>query len=99
WNASMAAVGPELCYRGGAGMRARSRVAVGSQAAASDELCRDDVALDLVRALAEDHQRCITEVPLDVVVGGVAVGAMHPHRGERVLHGGLGGEQLGHAGL
>jgi predicted amidohydrolase len=69
------------------------------EAAAFDELRGDDVALDLVGALADDHQRRVTEVALDVVLRGVAVAAVDPHRVQRHLHGDLGGEQLGHAGF
>src|SRR5450759_3703317 len=64
-----------------------------------DELPDDDVALDLVRALADDHQRRVTEVALDVELGGVAIAAMDAHRVQCDLHGGLGGEQLRHTGF
>ena len=37
-----------------------------TEAAAGDQLGRDHVALDLVGALADDHQRRVPEVPLDV---------------------------------
>src|SRR5450759_975173 len=64
-----------------------------------DELPDDDVALDLVGALADDHQRRVTEVALDVELGGVAIAAMDAHRVQCDLHGGLGGEQLRHTGF
>src|SRR6202044_2572076 len=69
------------------------------QAAALAELGGDDVALDLVGALADDHQGGVAEVALDVVLGGVAVAAVDPDRVQRHLHRDLGGEELGHAGL
>ena len=40
-----------------------------AEAAAGDQLGRDHVALDLVGALADDHQRRVPEVPLDVIFG------------------------------
>src|ERR1700693_585659 len=45
------------------------------QPAAGDQLRRDHVALDLVGALADDHQRRVPEVALHVVLGRVAVAA------------------------
>src|SRR5699024_11270386 len=39
----------------------------------TDELLGADVHLDLVRAFAYDHQRCVTIVAFDVGVGGIAV--------------------------
>ena len=58
-------------------------IVVGSnvQPASLDQLLGDDVALDLVGALADDHQRGVAEVPLDVELGGVAVPAVD--RGSR----------------
>src|SRR5665811_474361 len=64
-----------------------------------DELPGDDVALDLVGALADDHQRCVTEVALDVELRGVAVATVDAHRVQCDLHGDLRGEQLRHPGL
>src|SRR5207302_9105313 len=64
-----------------------------------DELAGDERALDLVGALADDHQRRVTVVALDVEPGehpGLAVGAQRDHRG---LVGRLRGDQLGHARL
>src|SRR5689334_5594079 len=69
------------------------------QATAGDELGGDDVALDFVGALADDHQRGVAEVSFDVKLGGVAVTAVDAHRVERDFHGGLRREQLGHARL
>src|SRR5680860_1880142 len=63
-----------------------------------DELTGDDVALDLVGALADDHQRCVTEVALDVELRGVAVATVDAHRVQCDLHGDLRGEQLRHPG-
>ena len=40
-----------------------------AETAARDQLLGDDVALDLVRALADDHQRGVPEVALDVELG------------------------------
>src|ERR1035441_4667207 len=70
-----------------------------AQAAAADQLACDDVALDLVRPLAHDHQRRVPEVALDLELGGVAVAAVDAHGVHRDVHRGLRGEQLGHAGL
>ena len=55
-----------------------------------DQLRGDDVALDLVRALTDDHERRVPEVALDVELGGVAVPAVHLHcvGGHRARHGG-----------
>src|SRR5258708_38280729 len=67
--------------------------------AAGDELSGNDVALNLVGALPDDHQRRVAEVALDVVFGRIAVAAVDPHRAERDLHRRLRGEQLRHPGL
>src|SRR5262245_16965907 len=66
---------------------------------ASDQLSRDDVALDLVGPLADDHQRGVSEVALHVVLLGVAVAAVDTDRVEGDLHGCLRGEELGHPGF
>jgi hypothetical protein len=63
-----------------------------AESASGDQLGRDHVALDLVGALADDHQRRVPEVALDVVLGRVAVAAVDPDRVERDLHRGLRGE-------
>src|SRR6185312_3580103 len=70
-----------------------------SEPAAGHQLCGDDVALDFVGAFADDHQRGVAKVALDVVFGGIAVAAVDANRVERDLHRHLGGEQLGHPGL
>ena len=67
--------------------------------AAGDELPGDHVALDLVGALADDHQRRIAEVAFDIELGGIAVAAVDPDSIQSDLHRDLGGEQLGHPGL
>src|SRR5258708_3762749 len=69
------------------------------QATSLDELPGYHVPLDLVGALADDHQRSVPEVPLNVVLGRVAVAPVNAHRVERNLHRALGREQLGHARL
>src|SRR6202012_3112977 len=63
------------------------------------QLSGNDIALNLVGALADDHQWGVAEVALDVVFGGVSVAAVDAHGVERDLHRHLGGEQLGHPGL
>src|SRR5690348_1207587 len=60
-----------------------------AQAAAGHQLSRDHVALDLVGALADDHQRRVAEVPLDVILGRVPVPAVNADRVEGDLHGRL----------
>src|SRR3984957_8871460 len=70
-----------------------------SEPAAGYQLRGDHVALDLVGALTDDHQRGIAEIPLDVVFGGIPVAAVDAHGVERDLHRHLRGEQLGHPGL
>src|SRR5665647_2464576 len=71
----------------------------GCHRSALDELSGDDVSLDLVGAFADDHQRRVAEVALDVELRGVAVSTVDAHRVQGNLHGGLGGEQLRHTGL
>src|SRR5438067_752187 len=68
----------------------RLRARAGLDPAALDQLADDDVALDLVGALADDHQGRVAEVALDVELGGVAVAAVHADRAQRHLHGRLG---------
>ena len=70
-----------------------------SESAARHQLGRDHVALNLIRALADDHQRGVAEIPLDVELGGIPVAAVDAHGVERDLHCHLGGEQLGHPGF
>src|SRR5271167_2273722 len=70
-----------------------------SEPATGYQLRSDHVALDLVGAFADDHQRGVAEVPLDVVFGGIPVAAVDAHGVERDLHRHLGGEQLGHPRL
>src|SRR5579875_112506 len=64
-----------------------------------DQLRGDHIALYLVGALADDHQRGVAEVAFDVVLGGIAVAAVDSDCIERYLHRHFGGEQLGHPGL
>src|SRR5215472_16049621 len=64
-----------------------------------DPLPRDDDALHLVGALADAGERRVAVQPLDVVLLGIAVGAMDTHRFDTVLQRRLGSEVLGHAGL
>src|SRR5690606_30413947 len=59
----------------------------------------DDQALDLVRALADDHERRVAVVALDRQVGRVADAAVDAHGLGGDGEGGLAGEELGHAGL
>ncbi len=63
-----------------------------SNPAAGHQLSGDHVALNLVRALADDHQRGVAEVALDVVFGGVSVAAVDAYGVERDLHRHFGGE-------
>jgi hypothetical protein len=70
-----------------------------ADSAARDQLNGDEVALDLVGALADDHERGVGEEPLDVELGRVSVAPVDPHRVQRDLHGRLGREQLRHPGL
>src|SRR5665811_556569 len=76
-----------------------SAVMSGGHRSTLDELPGDDVALDLVRALADDHQRCVAEVALDVELRGVAVSTVDAHRVQGNLHGDLRGKQLRHPGF
>src|SRR6266545_7298041 len=69
------------------------------QAVAADDLLDDDVAEHLVGALADDHQRGVAVVALDVELRRVAVAAVDADGVERHLRGHLRAEQLGHAGL
>src|SRR5271166_1225299 len=62
-----------------------------SDPAPSDELPGDPVALYLVGALADDHQRRVAKVAFDVVFGGIAVAAVDTHGVEGDIHGGLRG--------
>src|SRR5579885_868664 len=64
---------------------------------APHELLRDDVALDLVGALAHDHERRVAVVALEGVLGRVAVAAVDPDGIERDRGCHLRREQLGHA--
>src|SRR5579883_1137975 len=57
----------------------------------------DDHALDLVRPLADHHERSITVVALDRKVGRVAHAAVDAHGFGGELEGRLTGEELGHA--
>ncbi|MGW5446133.1 hypothetical protein [Streptomyces asiaticus] len=59
------------------------------QTSAPDQLARDDIALDLVDTLADDHQRGVTEVALDVELGRVAVTAVDADGVQGDLHRGL----------
>src|SRR5919206_37357 len=66
---------------------------------ALQQLLPDDHALDLRRALADEQQRGVAVQALDLVLLRVAVAAVDA---EALLHAeapGLGGEELGHAGL
>ena len=67
--------------------------------AAADRLLHDHVPQHLVGALADDHQRRVAVVALDVELGRVAVPAVDADRVERDLGGHLRAEQLGHAGF
>src|SRR5699024_6134126 len=60
----------------------------GSYPIAADELLGDDIHLDLIRSLADDHQRRVAVVALDVVFGGVSVPALDADlvEGPRDLH-------------
>src|SRR5690606_10364488 len=84
---------------------ARGRARVGRPASAGarpgpgQQAPGDDQALDLVRALADDHERRVAVVALDRQVGRVADAAVDAHGLGGELEGGLAGEELGHAGL
>src|SRR6476661_773963 len=68
-------------------------------AVAGEESTRDDEALDLVRPLADDHQRGVAEVALDGELGRVADPAVDAHGLGRELERGLAREQLRHPGF
>src|SRR3954468_3144092 len=58
-------------------------------AAAGHQLSGDQIALNFVGALTDNHQWRVAEVALDVVFGGIAVATMDPHRVQGDLHGDL----------
>ena len=64
-----------------------------------DEAPRDDRALDLVGALADEHERRVPVIPLEVEVDADARRAEGSERRQRDLVRGLGGVELRHAGL
>ena len=64
-----------------------------------EEAPRDDGPLDLVRALADDHQRRVAVVALDVQRGEGARAAVEPERLDGDLLSGLGGKELRHPRL
>src|SRR6476646_4076447 len=64
-----------------------------------EELLADHHALDLRGALADQQQRGVAVEALDLVLLRVAVAAVDAERVLDDLLAGLGGEQLGHAGL
>ena len=64
-----------------------------------DEASRDDRALDLVGALADEHERRVPVIPLEVEVDADARRAEGSERRQRDLVRGLGGVELRHAGL
>ncbi len=66
---------------------------------AAGERPRDHGAQDVVRALADRHQRHVAVQPLHRELGRIAIAAVHLHRGERAFDRDLGREDLGHAGL
>src|ERR1700757_2695482 len=70
-----------------------------SDPASSNQLPGDHIALDLVGAFADDHQRRVAKVAFDVVFGGVAVTAVDAYGVQGNLHRDLGGEQFGHSGF
>src|SRR5690348_16450614 len=61
---------------------------------ARDERLGDDQPLDVVRALADGHQRGVAVQALDDELRGVAVAAVDAHRLERALDRDLGGVHL-----
>ena len=71
----------------------------GSDRVALEEAAGDHEALDLVGALADDHQRRVAVVALDRELGRVADAAVDAHRLGGDLERGLAREQLRHAGL
>src|SRR5881296_1249454 len=103
--------GPDLGSRGttagtgsGAASASRRRTEaarrrVRSDLVALDKASRDHQTLDLVGAFADDHEGRVAVVALDGELLHVAVAAEDGHRLERDLLAGLGGEELGHAGL
>src|SRR5262249_61110683 len=64
-----------------------------------DPLAGDDDALHLVGALADAGERRVAVEALDVVLLGIAVGAVDAHGFDAVLQRRLRREVLGHAGL
>src|SRR6266566_7220368 len=71
----------------------------GSDLMTLQQLAPDHHALDLRGALADQQQRRVAVQALDLVLLGIAVAAVDA---QALLHAeapGLGGEQLGHAGL
>src|SRR5205814_2105478 len=71
----------------------------GSLCVPLEQAAGDDETLDLVGALADDHQRRVAVVALDGQLGGVAVAAVHAHGLGGALERRLRREQLGHARL
>src|SRR5438105_2647800 len=71
----------------------------GSDLVALHEAAGDHKPLDLVRALADDHEGRVAVVALDAELLRVAVAAEDAHRLERDLLAGLRREQLRHARL
>src|SRR5699024_5594745 len=71
----------------------------GSYPIAADELFGDDIHLDLIRSLADDHQRRIAVVAFDIVFGGVSVTAVDADRVKSHLGGHLRSVELRHSGL
>src|SRR5450759_1661493 len=65
----------------------------------TDELAGDHGAEDVVRALADRHQRRVAVKPLDLVFGGVAVSTVDTHGLERGGDADLGRVELRHPGL
>src|SRR5262249_10290556 len=70
-----------------------------SDPVALEEVARDHETLDLVRTLADDHERGIAIVPLDAELLHVPVASEHPHGLERDFLADAGGEVLGQPGL
>ena len=78
-------------------LAASRRSALG--ASPGQQAAGDDQPLDLVRALADHHERRVAVVALDRKIGGVADAAVDAHGLGGQLERGLAGEQLGHARL